>query len=403
MRARNFISIFVFLFLSFQAPAQDTLRPWSPDVLQEISAYRETDAAIIAKGRSLILDRVRAGDTSGGRPVLSYLRDHYRRTRYIPFSPPEEILLCFWASDFRAILNPAYLESTDTLDYRNAVPPPRDLLLEDLRDLLNPRRRELQAAIRSAPLRADESEFLLLFLEALLADRREPEAQNVLNEGSDDFLARFGDSPYAPFVRRDIRYVVRENRVGHGFTIGVGAGAMTGSLGNLFSANGALDLGYDLGIRQLIGTLDGVFFFRLSAALSGKVRSAFSYNGDWTEGSKQDVIAPEASLGLVAFESDLVQVLPFAGLSGIMVSPPPDAGGNGSGSLELDLLSWSAGLNADWKIGAGEGINRGSFFLIRTRLSFFSAFPRTDRRFNGNFVTFTIGFGIFGRTVQREF
>jgi hypothetical protein len=402
VRAPHLISTLALLVLSSRLLAQDSLRLPSQDVLKEITSYRETDAEIIAKARSLLLDCVRAGDTTKGRSVLSYLRSHYRHTRYVPFWPSEQILLWYWSSEYRAILNPSSLDALDTLGYQSSVTPPRDLLLDDLRDALNPRRMELRAAVLRAPLETHESEFLLLFLGSLLGDRRDPETQKLINEEAGDFLARFGDSPYAPFVRRDIRCVLRESRWGYGFTVGLGAGSINGNLGTLFYATGTLDLGFDLGVRHLIEDLDGVFYFRLSAGLGGRVRSAFTYNGDWANGMKQDVLVPEASVGIVAFESDMVQIVPFAGLSGIFISPPTDANGNSTSNLELNLFSWSAGLSADWKIGAGEGLHKGSYVLIRTRLTFVSPFPQPDRRFSGNIVTFTVGFGLFGRSVLRD-
>jgi hypothetical protein len=402
MHAAKLLTALTLTVLPSQLFAQDTLLHAPPDILREITSYRETDAGVIAKARSLLLDCVREGDTARGRPVLAYLRDHYRGSRYVPLWAAERFLLSYWESDYRPILNPSRLDALDTLEYENSVTPPRDLLMDDLRDALRPLRNDLRAAIGRAPLTREESGFLVLFLESLLGDRRDPDVQAALNEDADAFLSENRGSRYAPFVRRDIRYVLRESRWGHGFTAGAGAGAINGNLGKLFNGMGAFDVGYDMGVRQLVADLDGVVYFRISVGLGGKVRMPFTYDGDWEKGAKQDVAIPELSVGLAVFESDLVQIAPFGGISGILFSPPSGASGNFTDNLELDLFSLSAGLNVDWKISPGQGINRGSYFLIRTRLTLAAPVAVPERRFSGNIVTFTVGFGLFGRGVLRD-
>lgn len=402
MRVPILIPVVAFLALPVRLAAQDPLRNPSQDILREITSYRETDAAIIAKARGLLLDCVRSGDTTKGRSVYQYLRRQYGHTHYVPLWPSEQILLWYWTSDHRAILDPYALERLDTPDYQNSVTPPRDMLLDDLRDVLRPRRTDLRAAVIRSPFAAQESEFLLLFLESLLGDWRDPDLRKQLNELSDDYLSRFGDSPYAPFVRRDMRHVYQESRWGYGFTIGLGAGTVNGNLGKLFHETGAFDLGFDIGARQVIGELDGLLYLRLSAGLGGKVRSAFAYNGDWPDGMKQDIIVPEASLGLVVFESNMVQIAPFAGLSGILISPPADENGNSTSPLKLDLFSWSAGINADWKLWGGSEAPGNSYALIRTRLTFASPFPQPDARFSGNIVALTVDIGVFVRSMLRD-
>lgn len=389
--------------LSSRSAAQDSLRAAGRDILREITSSREPESAVIAKARTLLLDCVKTDDTAKGKPVLRFVLERYRQTRYLPFWPAEEYLLSFWAGEYRRMLDPAALEGLDTLQYASFVVPPRDLLLDDLRDALAGRQPALRDAIIHAPFREHESAFLLLFLETLLADRHDPVAQKTLNEDADDFLARFGDSPYAPFVRRDIRSVVVESRIGYGFSIGGGASTVTGRLGGLLSAGGAFDLGGELGIRKLIGDLDAVVYGRLTAGIGGKVRSAFSYRGDWVPGDKKDILVPEISLGIVAFETDFVQCTPFAGLSGVLISPPTDANGNSSDGPELNMFSWSAGLSVDWKIGAREIAGSPSYLYIRTRLTYSSPFPQPETRFNGGFLAFTVDFGGFWRPLIRDF
>ena len=377
--------------------AQDTLRPSGQDVLREITSYRETDAEIIAKGRSLILDCVRGGDTARGRPVFDYLRDHYRLSRYIPFWPAEKVLLCLWISEYSSILDVPTLESYDTVRYQDAVTPPHDLLLLDLVDGLNPRREGLRSAILHAPLTADESAFLLLLLEWTLSDRRILSNQDPINEDAEAFLREFGDSRYAPIVRRDIRFVVHESRIGYGLSIGLGASAMSGGLGELFTSAGALDLEGDLSMRQLIWDREAMFSLSLSGSLNSKVRKDFIYNGEWAAGMKQSVLIPEASLGVVVFESDLIRLVPSAGVSGILISPPTDENGNSTSDLKLNLLSWSVGLTADWKCGSGN-----LYWLIRMKLAYAAAFPQPDPRFSGNIIMFTVGLGLFTRSIERD-
>ncbi|HTY57550.1 MAG TPA: hypothetical protein VMF59_01980, partial [Bacteroidota bacterium] len=289
MRTCQLFCTLALLAVPASLPAQDSLRPLPRDILKEIIAYRETDAGVIAKARSLILDCVRTGDTAKGRPVLSYLEDHYRGTRYVPLWPSEQLLLRFWASDFQAILDPLSLDARDTMRYQAFVTPPKDMLLEDLRDALNPRRSQLRAAVLGSSFHEDESAFLEILLASLLGDGRDPESQKTLNEESDDFLSRFGDSRYAPFVRRNIRFVLQESRVGWGLTLGAGSGSVNSNLGSLFSCSGVFGIGGDIGIRRMIGGLDAVFYLRLSASLDGKVRSAFNYNGEWEAGAKQQI------------------------------------------------------------------------------------------------------------------
>jgi len=377
--------------------AQDTVRPAIQDVIREITSYRETDAGIIAKGRSLILDRLREGDTARGRPVFDYLRDHYRPTRYVPFWPAENIVLSFWASEYRAILDVPALESYDTLRYSNVITPPHDLLFLDLVDALSPRRQSIRSAVLHAPLAADESAFLLLLLDWVLEDRTIPGNRDQINEDADAFLGEFGDSRYAPIVRRDIRFVTQESRLGLGLSIGLGASALSGGLAQYFSPAGAIDLVGDLGVRQLIWDREALFSIRLSGSLDAKVRKDFTYNGKWTAGMKQDIIVPEVSIGVVALESDLIRLVPSVGLSGILISPPTDQNGNSTSDLKLNLLSWSARLSADWKWGTGS-----SYWLLRMNLSYATPFPQPDTRFNGNILMFTVGVGFFIRGFERK-
>ena len=89
------------------------------------------------------------------------------------------------------------------------------------------------------------------------------------------------------------------------------------------------------------------------------------------------------------------------GLSGVFISPPKDANGNSTSSLELNQFSWSAGLNLDWKMGGADPMR--AYWFIRTRLTISSPFPQPDRRFAGNIVTFTVDVGFFGRSLMRDF
>jgi hypothetical protein len=184
------------------------------------------------------------------------------------------------------------------------------------------------------------------------------------------------------------------------------AEARSGGISTRLSDPAALDIGFDLALRRLILGRDAVLYLRAFIGLGSTVRSPFAYNGDWLQGMKQDVDIPEVSLGVVVYESDAVQVAPFAGISGIFISPPRDNNGNKVSDLELDLSSWSAGLNADWKIAPGAGLFSADadhgYWLIRTRLTFASVFAPPDQRFSGNIVTFTVGIGMFGRTMSRE-
>ena len=404
---RNLLCLISLVLLLSPLSAQDLRPDTTRSVEREILSYRDTEGELVTSSRRMLLDRVRSGDATKVSEILDFLHERIDATRRLALWPGEEFLLSFWGHRYRPLLNPARLDMLDTLSFERFLLPPRDMLFSDLQEYTRSHRTAVRAGILAATLEPEEAAFLRIFLDDLILDRSDTTGRRLLNEDADEFLAQYKGSRYAGFVRRQIRIVYRESAWGYGFDIGLGTGFVGGAMAQYFPDHLALTLGFDLGRRAFLGTLDGVLYARFSLGASPKLKTPFVYGGTWQQDLKVDLIIPELTLGVVALDNSFLQVTPFGGISGILIGPSEqERKDRNNDDVSLDMFSWTVGLNLDWKVSKGESVitsgTEHAYWFIRSRVSFNAPFSPPESRFGGNIVTLTLSFGGFGRPVGRD-
>jgi hypothetical protein len=407
LRRLSFMCLFFCVAVQFPLTAQEQIRDTVRSLEQQILLRRDVDADLIANSRGMLLERVRAGETAGVAELFTFLDQRYRNSRMLPLWPGERILLYYWMHDYRPILDPAYLDQIDTADFNRFIIPPRDLLFNDLKQYTLEHMESARAPIFAAQLAPDETDFLQIFLHFITKNAGDTKAQDWLNESASAFLQQFPTSKYAPFVRRKIRLVYRLSDWGYGFSLGFGSGFVGGNMSALFQDPGAMDIGFDLFRSKLIADMDAVFYLRAFLGLGSESKQEFLYNGTWKKGLRLTAMIPEASVGLIIMNQDIVQVVPFVGISGILIEPPEEDRKLFGNDVSLDMSSYSFGLNVDWKLSSGQmnitGISEEAYWYLRSRVTYSAPFSPPDRRFAGNIVTVTVSIGGFGRSIVREF
>jgi len=394
------------LFCSSLVQCQDQRPDTLKAIEQEILSRPDTDMEILAKSRQMISDRVRIGEAAKIADLVTYLDSKFSGKRILPLWPSERYLLSYWTRHYSYILDTERLNAVDTADYSRMIVPPRDMLYQDLCEQSLARKATLKEAIAAADLKPSDSEFLLLFFDFLVAANPGPAVRKELNQGADAYLSHFPDSPYTGFVRQNIRFVLRESEWGFGLDLGVSSGLFSGNVKTTFEDHAALVLGFDAARRDLIASADLITYLRIYLGVGSKVRSAFEYEGKWQKGLRLDVIIPELSVGAAVLENSFLQVAPFAGISGILVSPPEEDRTIAGNDVNLDMFSYSFGLNVDWKIAKSSipvlSESENSYWSVRTRITYTAPFSAPQPMFQGSIVALTMSVGMFGRPVIRD-
>jgi hypothetical protein len=75
----------------------------SKSIVQEILSHPETDVAVLAKSRAVLLEAVRAKDVAKEKSVIENMHQRFDTSKIVILYPYEEILFSFWIADYERI------------------------------------------------------------------------------------------------------------------------------------------------------------------------------------------------------------------------------------------------------------------------------------------------------------
>lgn len=249
----------------------------------------------------------------------------------------------------------------------------------------------------------EKKEFLLLLIEDLSNPSPSPEIQQSVNQRATDFIQHFPKSPLVDFVRKYVRFQMKESKWGFGLDFFLGFGQGSQDLGAYFNNHFTLGHGFEAQYRRIA-------FFGRNYLGFGTTRKRNTIDGKtWEKGKAYAVFLPELSAGYYLLHLKKFRLCAFAGIASLDLSPPE---GEVQKNEELKTFQKSFTMSSIWGFHVDVPFARGSNIVSRRERSFWFlrfrysvADPRFERFYvngKGTMQTFTLSLGGIGWPVRRE-
>ena len=402
---KKVILCFGFVFtISILSAQVDSIR-------NEILNYQNDDAEIISKARRMLMDKLMIDDYQKIKEIKDFLIKEVENKNYLALYIPEQWLILYWTQEFEELLTSieqvgynADAKNISTLN--NRMKPNEDKLFDKLRDKSISSRHLLDIIIENASIKQEEKEFLELHLNYCLSDYDYNSTnQELLNEQSDKFLLKYPTSPYAPFIKKVIRYKEKVSNFGWGYDISMGYCGFEGGISNSFSDYFAFGMSFDFVYTNIVLNVG----FSMGGATLNKDIEFQSVI--WSKDKKGDVIIPQASLGYTLFGSRRISITPFVGISGVYISPKWDDVRSNTLLEDVELTA-----NAAWNIGFSINLFSKAFTtprhlhkmsqmqgFIKLKYNYInSGFTEEYYGLDGAIHNVTLALGGFARRVKRS-
>lgn len=398
----------LFLFLSVLITCYTKLIAQEDSLKREILRYKDPKAELIAKGRGLLLEKLKQNDEAKVQDLFTYLLGQ-EDSSYLAFYPTEKILLSYLTGQFRSVLAnlPIEEQASQQSRYLPLMLPFSEVLFARVLEKVLAKEPVIRQAISDASLLDTDMAFLQLNLSwLLLVNRNSTGARDSLNQMATAFLQSYPASLYESYVRHNIRYQFHPSNWGLGFELFSGYTQFTGDLQRQFKSSVPIGIAFDIGYKKAL------LFLRNYIGFSRTLEAIPFAGGTWKKGAQARVYLPEASLGYVLLNTNLLRLVPFAGISSTDIAPTEYDKSRIPEYENVELkftTTYTAGINADFKLGKSTaGIvsmtAEQAFWLLRVRYAFNSPeFGKKYRGFEGNLHYLTIGIGGFGRKLKRVY
>ena len=403
-RMKHNLLTFLILMLSVFTMAQnDTL-------YKEIMNYSDSKTDIIIRGRKMVLDKFLENDWAKVKQVKDYLANTVSDRDYSVFYPAELWLIEYSTQEYSVLLS-----SINSFDKEKEDPsgskiyPSYDLLYKKMLEHTDERQRSIIKAIQNSNDLADiDKDFLVLNLKFLLSKKSNiPNiGQDSLNILADNYLKKYPANHHADFVRKNIRIKYIPSKWAGAFELFSGYGFCTGDLSQKFNSHVPIGVAFDIDYNRF------TLFLRDYIGIGSTSEDVYINSKLWKKGSRLNLYLPEASLGYVAFDSRLLKVAPFAGISSTNIVPPQNDINSNPDLKNVELAfttTYTFGLNIDIKLGKNrvqdgrKGREVGNGFL-RLRYAYnMPQFSKAYPGFGGNMHYITVGLGAFGRRIHRAY
>lgn len=372
----------------------------------EILNYTDSNALYIRNGRKMLLDKLIDGDLNKASQIRNSLILN-ENEKYLTFYPYEQQILLYCLGEYDELQYSMQQTDDKEIDkMRLKIKPAADDLESGVLALVRKNRLNIENDLRKQVANAENRDFLILNLRYMIAGRDYPDiTRENLNADADTFLLKYPDSKYAGYTRQYIRYKMVKSNWGYGFEFFSGYGIGTGNLYNNFHGHVPLGVAFDvlyknwtLYLRDYIGI--------------GSTYADIAVNGVvWPKATKANTYIPEASLGYTLPLKSKLHIAPFAGVSGLLLSPTESQKDESyyKQTSELGGFAWIAGLNVDIKLGKNTGAyplvsyNEEAFWFLRIRYGYvMSNIGNMYPGLSGNMHYLTIGFGGIGHRIKRD-
>lgn len=348
-----------------------------------IMNYKPQKTELITKARAMLTDIFPDSDRAKVLQLIHYMDSAYQDQGYTVFSSDENILLGYWTGDYQQLLGeikPHLEYDMGRRYYRGYQAQYYDNLDEVIAVATSHHKDSLVGNIMASALRADEKDFLAIYLGYILLKNESPHSvSDSLREETDMFLQNHPHSPYAEFVKKELRNHGRAlPNFGFGMAFSPAGGIfLTKELSNNFKNAYSLDLEFDFYFNRIAG------FFRLGGGF-GKTKVDIPVTSDslmWKKGSRSGPLLIDGSIGYVLLDKRKTTLTPFAGISYTEFAPSAKAQDNHE---ELEDFKRSAhayhcGINLDYVLGAADQGYVKSYGFIRFRYTCY--FPQLEKRY----------------------
>ncbi|RYU78464.1 hypothetical protein [Hymenobacter persicinus] len=386
------------------APA-DSLRAISRDVATRLG-QRPSDQVRVVQVRELLLEQVQHGPVRELPRLLAYLRQTTADTT-VGVRPYEEWALLAAAGDWYSVAEQVRRFSQigtsprQQLRYQRL---PQDGLFDRTVRRVAQRQDTLRAQIRQARFLPEDSTFLQLFVTLLVpppaGPAGSPGRQSAARNDIQAFLTQYPATEYGSFLRQFVGPEYAPSRFSYGLDFHSGSGLLLGELPTYFRHGANMGVGFEAGWDQY------QLYLRDYIGL-GSVRRPFDYGGPWRQGLKVNYFVPEISLGYRVVDNKRLRLVPFLGLSALLVGPANTNRDDPDNALDLSFRRpLTAGLNLDvllWpttSYGLG-GYETGSW-LLKLRAGVRQAALRRHDGPEGGIIYLDLGIGGFGRMMKRK-
>jgi len=378
-------------------------------IKNEILNYQSNETEIISKARRMLIDKLMIDDYQKMKEIKDFLMKEVVDQNYLALYTPEYWLILYWTQEFNELLTSieqvGYQQDAKDISTLNSrLKPAEDKLFEKLREKSNSSRHILDVIIENAPIKQEERDFLNLHLSYCLSDYTKFGNQDSLNEQSDKFLLKYPTSPYAPFVKKVIRYKEKVSDFGWGYDISLGYGGFSGGISDSFSDYFVFGMSVDLVYTD--------FVLNLGFSIGGsKLKKDIDFESViWDKEKKGDVIVPQISLGYTFFSKKRFSITPFVGVSSMYISPKWDDMRSNTLLEDVELTSdasWNAGLSVNLYSKPMttprhlRRMNQIQGFVKLKYNYFYSGYEKGYFGLDGAMHQVTIAFGGFSRRVRR--
>lgn len=394
-----FIVFFSVITIAFSQT--DTLK----NLEKEILSTEDTDAILLAKTRRRLLTALQNGDIAKAREIFTFSQTRFDPRRVTVWWERERLLIHFWIGDFKSLLDE--IRNQDAFGdrrNRNTITPSDDLFFDDLSSLTRMKYTDIRRVIRSSDVRKDEIDFLELFLDFITIRRSETREesdrqQKQLNAAADEFLKDHADSPYAAFVRNNIRFVIATSPFGYGFAFGLGQSLPTGAATSLFGNAIAFAMEFDMAYNAYAG------YVHLSIGAGSKTNRALMYDGTWNKGLPINITAGDFSVGYALYDFNGFRIVPTVGIGGYDFSPPENERNKPGNDVSMSVFASVLTLHIDVPVSVSEtpivGFQEQAHWMVRAAVSHYFSHSSNPLSHGGLFL-FTLSFGGFGRPLERD-
>lgn len=277
-------------------------------------------------------------------------------------------------------------------------------LQKALFNYFNRNKADLQAEIKQHNLSQDAKDFHILSLQFLAhySNRRNIYSKYPaeINQNAATFLQKYPNSLYTDYVRK---YVYREympSKWGNYIGLGLGYNSFSQNLGQKF--NNAIDfhIHYELHYKKVFANVGMKFIF-------SSVQQDIDYSNGamWQKDASAQVIEFPITAGFWLWDNRVIRILPFAGISGLFISPnskEPKAIPN-SKALRISALTYTFGVNLDFKIGEKKTDELQYYHGIRVGLAYIQPnFWGYSPNFNGQMYCISLSYGGFEKFSKRK-
>lgn len=360
------------------------------------------EAEILSKKRQLIISALAENNLATIQQAFFQVESRFTNTNILPFWLGERVLLHLLTRQYTFPLSVGTIDSilNTVSNYR---PPPDDGMYGYLVAYATTHKSEVIRNIHQGDLSKDEQAYLrILFPYVIFQQNSTIVGQDSINTLSETFLREYPNSRFAPFIRTEIRETFRPSPWGFGFDFFTGLGQFRGDLSMYFTGHVPVGIGFEIYFNRV-----GVFL-RDYIGFGGSVESGFEYQGIWPFDLPVNVLLPEVDVGYVISNSDELKITPFLGVSSMNIAPPL-AQRNDGFDVGLDFVkTYTYGVNFDLKLKASEipivHSREQSTWIVKCRVAMnHPTYTTRDARFDGSLISFTVGFGAFGRKLLREY